>query len=104
MTERDIIDTSLSAVDIGSKVYKFFYNPLTVDLPSNTDPAGKIEELLTGESLDNFYYFDVISQVWNPTFYRMFAKRIARFHSITKEQMQVPERNVTNTTIVIKNC
>ena len=47
MTERETIDTSLSDLNYGSKVYEFFYNPDTVADPTQTEPAGKIEEFLT---------------------------------------------------------
>merc|ERR1719419_66213 len=53
MTEREIIDTNLGDLKMASKVYQFFYNKDTVTDPKSKDPAGKIEDFLTGKDIDD---------------------------------------------------
>ena len=55
--------------------------------PNSKDPAGKIEDLLTGKSLEDNY-----SSLNDPHLYREVAKKFAKLHSLTKQQMPVKEK------------
>jgi len=84
MTEREIIDTNLGELKMASKVYQFFYNKDTVTDPKSKDPAGKIEDFLTGKDIDD------VADMAKPEIYKNFAIRLAQLHATTLEEMPVP--------------
>jgi len=84
-TEREIIDTNLGKLDVGAQVYKFFYNADTVTNPSSKNPAGKIEEFLTGRDFDD----DELYQLAEPAIYRAVAKKFAKLHKTSPAEMPI---------------